>query len=1595
MASVKSAAKSKKKAPAAKAEERPARLADYLLARAPAEDIAAYDVADLERAADLAGQAVAAHKKGECVVAVDADSGVVREGRPVTVITVVNDNMPFLFDSILGEVTETAGEPTLVTHPVITVRHGKTGVDEILGDGNFARDDGSHDRLSVIHVHIPRLTPEQANGLAERLRKMLGQVHAAVNDWRPMLARLDQAISEFRYSAVPLDKKSVAEAIAFLEWLRDDNFTFLGMREFKYTGGEESGNLERAEKPGLGILTDPDVLVLRRGTEAVTTTPEIRAFLHGPEPLIVTKANAKSLVHRRIYLDYIGVKTYSAKGTLAGELRIVGLFTSTAYTRSVMKIPYLRSKAETIIAKSGFDRHDHSGKALINVLESYPRDELFQVPVPILRKHAAAILGLVERPRVRALVRVDQFDRFVSILVFVPRDRYDSVVREKIGTYLKTAFEGRLSAYYPAFPEGGLARVHFIIGRSGGKTPKVEQATIEAAIRDIVRTWEDALADAAEASGSDPALKAIAARLPESYRDTFSAGVALADAGRIAKISAGNPIDIDYYRHAEQKPHQAALKIYHHGSPVALSRRVPVLENIGFRVISERTFEVGDDQSGLVFIHDMELENSYGKPIDLADGGALFEEAFLSVWRGDVDNDGYNGLAQTAGLWSGEITILRAYGRYLQQVGIPQSQDFIAAALNRYPEIARGLHALFIARLGPTAETEGVVAAKHLKAKIKDALEDVPNIDDDTIIRRYLNLIEASLRTNHFVADTKEKGQSLAIKLESQAVEGLPAPRPWREIFVYGSEVEGLHLRFGPVARGGLRWSDRAQDYRTEVLGLVKAQQVKNAVIVPVGAKGGFYPKKLPMSAGRDAIFEAGTSAYKNFVSSLLSITDNIGLDGVIPPAGVVRRDQDDPYFVVAADKGTATFSDTANAISEKHGFWLDDAFASGGSAGYDHKKMGITAKGAWEAVKRHFREMNRDIQTSPFSVVGVGDMSGDVFGNGMLLSPKTRLIAAFDHRDIFIDPDPDMAASMAERERMFALPRSSWQDYDKTKLSDGGVIVSRSQKSITLPAAAAAAIGLAKTTATPVEIMTAILKAPVDLLWFGGIGTYLRASTETNAEVGDRANDAIRITALEVRAKVIGEGANLGVTQRARIEFGMNGGRCNSDAIDNSGGVNCSDVEVNIKIALASAMRKGSLTRPARNKLLAEMTDEVGGLVLSNNYQQTLALSIARKRGLADITHQSRFMTALEARGLLDRVVETLPSPAALAEREARGEPLTRAELGVLLAYAKIVLFSDIVASDVPDDAHFDRDLMGYFPDRMAKKYASEIHGHRLRREIIARVVANDLVNRGGPSFVNRLQEATGRTAADVVRTFAVVRDGFALPALYREIDALDNLVDGQVQLDLYQMVSRLIYMSSGWYLKNDAGTAPLGQRIAELQDARKALEPKLVSLLPAFSRERIEEKRHGLFKAGAPEKLAEQLAMSEAAELIPDVALTARTAGADIVAAAKAFFAVSDAFRIPRVEDAARSITPSDYYDQLALSRATDTIGAARRGIAIAALTGHAEAADPVAAWLEAGGERVARIRERLQALTEGGDITVSRLSVASGLMSDLTGM
>ncbi len=1568
-----------------------AKLADFLrlmTSRAPEEDISAYDKKALERAAEIAHAAVLAHRKGESVVAVDANPGIERRGRLVSTVTIVNDNMPFLYDSVTGEINETAGESSLVLHPVLLVHHAAKGANRIVGDGSDKAGSEDVDRVSVIHVHFQQITEAEAKALAKRLEAILKQVRATVRDWKPMLARLDQSITDLRYSPVPLDRAKVDEAIAFLEWLRDNNFTFLGMREFHYEGGEKSGSLQRAEKPGLGILSDPDILILRRGSEAVTTTPEIRAFLHGPEPLLVTKANARSLVHRRIYLDYLGLKTFDEDGKLKGELRIVGLFTSTAYTRSVMNIPYLRSKANEVVAKSGFDPSDHSGKALINVLESYPRDELFQIDVPTLRDHAHAILALSERPRVRVLFRADQFDRFVSVIVFVPRDRYDSRVRIRIGDYLKTAFDGRLSAYYPAFPEGSLARVHFIIGRSGGKTPKPDGEALEEAVREIVRTWDDALREAIAETEAEPEIAEAASGFPQSYRNGFSPRTALRDARRVLKVSAETPVAIEFFRDDEHTETHCGLKIFHHGAPVALSERVPLLENMGFRVISERTYEIprGED---CVFLHDMELETSAGRPIDLDASGELFASVFLSVWNREGDNDAYNALAESAGLGPLEIRILRAYGRYLQQAGIPQSQEFVADVLNRYPAIARDLFEMFDARNNPARAEDGENASN----RIVEALENVPSIDDDTIIRRYLNMIGATLRTNHYT-DTTGKPVSLAFKLDSRALTGLPEPRPWREIFVYGPEVEGVHLRFGPVARGGLRWSDRAQDYRTEVLGLVKAQQVKNAVIVPVGAKGGFFPKRLPAGGSRDEIFEAGRSAYINFISSLLSVTDNLDGDTVVTPRNIVRHDGDDPYFVVAADKGTATFSDTANGISQENNFWLDDAFASGGSAGYDHKKMGITARGAWEAVKRHFREMNRDIQSEPFTAVGVGDMSGDVFGNGMLLSEQTRLIAAFDHRDIFIDPDPDPKTTFVERKRLFEMGRSSWQDYDKSKLSKGGAIISRSQKSIELSKAAADAIGLGKTVASPGEIMSAIIRAPADLLWFGGIGTYVRATHESNQEVGDRANDAIRVTAKEVRAKVVGEGANLGLTQKARIEYGLHGGRCNSDAIDNSAGVNSSDVEVNIKIALAAAMRSDKLDRPARNKLLSAMTDEVAALVLANNYQQTLALSLASQRGVADMGQQARLMASLEARGLLDREVEDLPGPEALTERQALGEALTRAELGVILAYAKIVLFDEMLASSVPDDPHFDIDLVSYFPERMAKKYDAEIRGHRLRREIIATELCNDTINRGGPTFISRLQDLTGRASHEIVAAFAVVRDGFELPEVYRAIDALDTKIDGTAQLDLYQRVGRLIHAATAWLLKNEQGDEPIGGRVAALREARKALEPVMATKMPDFLKQRLAERAGQYVSLGAPKGLADKLAFLAIGELVPDIALVASEANAQLSVAAGAFFEVTEAFRIGRIEDAGRALQPSDYYDGLALARANDMIGTARRGIAIAALREASGSSAPVASWTERGGERVTRTRERLLALTESGELTVSRLSVAAGLMADLVG-
>ena len=1574
-----------------KKEKRPAIDPDILFGRVSADDVVTFRPDALAAAAaDAHRQLMAWDGKG-ALVNVETVEGIDVAGRPVTLVSIIDRNMPFLFDSVMAEISTSHRDTYLAAHPILSVSHGKGGKVEDVVLYVAGESDEDWSKVSLIQVYLPNISAAAMGELKDCLLKVLDQVHRAVVDWRGMLEKLDGVIDELEASSAFHHVAERDEALAFLSWLRDDNFTFLGMREYHYAGTGKEARVERAEDTGLGILSDPNVRVLRRGTDHVTTTPELLAFLQGPDALIVTKANVRSLVHRRAYMDYIGVKRYDESGRVTGELRIVGLFTSTAYTRSVTRIPLLRSKADAVIASFGFDSESHSGKVLLNALESYPRDELFQVDVPMLAGFCEQIMELNDRPRVRVLPRIDRFDRFVSVMVYVPRDQYNSDARERIGAYLKDVFDARLSAYYPAFPEGGVARVHFVLGRSTGKTPRVNQETLENSVRTIVTRWEDRFATLA-------GVEALSLHTSDAYRDYFTPEEAVEDLANFLTCSDDNPINIDFYQRDGEASDHLSLKIFHLDEPVELSRRVPLLENLGFNVISEQTFDlsIGADvtETRKVVLHNMELVHREGMAVDLALLVHMLDEAFLSTWYSRIDNDSFNRLVINAGLTAREVVVIRAYARYLRQAGITYSQGYIAGTLNRYPDIAASIFRLFRSRFdlkerGKKSELD----SEKIIADIEEELTRVPSLDDDRILRRYVNAIMATVRTNyHQRQDDGSPRESLAFKLDPRELDGIPEPRPFREIFVYGSEVEGVHLRFGPIARGGLRWSDRAQDYRTEVLGLVKAQQVKNAVIVPVGSKGGFYPKKLPAGGNRDDVFAAGREAYKTFISSLLSVTDNIVDDKIVRPSRTVCHDGEDPYFVVAADKGTATFSDTANAISQAHHFWLDDAFASGGSAGYDHKKMGITARGAWEAVERHFREMDIDIQKTEFKVVGVGDMSGDVFGNGMLLSPKIQLVAAFDHRDIFIDPDPDCASSFKERKRMFNLGRSSWQDYDRSKLSKGGMIIPRSEKSVTLTAEAAKAIGFKHAKATPFEILTAILKADVDLLWFGGIGTYVKAAGESDDEVGDRTNDSIRITASEVGAKVIGEGANLGVTQLGRIEYNQHGGRCNSDAIDNSAGVNSSDVEVNIKIALATAMRDERLTLANRNKLLESMTDEVAALVLRNNYLQTLAISLVDRRSARATGDLVRMMNRLEAEGHLDREVEELPDDTTLAERLAANKPLTRAEIGVLLSYAKIVLFDDLTSSELLDDPYFERELIDYFPKRMHRQHGADIKGHRLRREIIGTLLANDAINRGSPIYVSRLVDATGMLPADIVKAYVMIRDGLGLPELYDAIDALDNKVPGDFQNELYAGMGHVVQAVSRWALKTGVNRQPIGETVKAMQKAVGSLEATLPSLLPEFMKEETEMWYQRSVDNGVPRKLARRLCQLPALSLLPEIMQVSQNAKADLKKTAQVFFGVGDLFRIGRIDLAAHRANISDYYEALAVARCLDEIGAARRSITQAALERFGKQKDPIAAWHDDDRVRVDRAHERVSALIESGEISVARLTVAAGMMTDV---
>ncbi len=1558
--------------------------------RAVTEDLGDYEPATLAALARQAWRFMDTRRPGAPKIRFTPASP---DGGPL-VLEILNDDMPFLVDSVLAELNEQGLDIRLVLHPVFAVeRHDAGHLGTFLGEGAVT---STAIRESFIHLHLAPIGDEARQAeIVRGLERVLAEVRVCVQDWPAMRTRLREVASELKANPPPMPAKVVAEAIQFLEWLMDDNFTLLGMRDYAFDGSGAS--FEPVAVGGLGILRDPNVHLLRRGTELVALTPEIREFLNEPRPLIVTKANIRSRVHRRSYLDYVGVKRYDAAGHLSGEFRIAGLFTSTAYNRSTSSIPYLRRKVDTILTRAGFDPQSHSGKALVNVLENYPRDELFQVDDETLYHFALAILQLDERPRLRVLARRDRFDRFVSVLVFVPRERYGSPIRQEIGDYLARAFDGHVSAYYPFFPEGPLVRVHFIIGRSTGAAPDVASSELEDAVRRIVRTWTDELADALAAQHDPAAARTLLERyrgvFTAGYEDAYSADTAVQDIDTIEDLSPEHPLAADFAARADEPG--LRLKIWSYRRPIPLSERVPVLENMGFRVVDEQTFHLalGPTGGAAAWLHDMALDTGNGSTVEIEALKERLETAFQMVMGRFAENDGYNALVLEAGLVWRDVALIRAVSRYLRQIRVPYSQDYMWATLRRHAAIAARIVELFHARFDSrTAEPERRKERQDaILAEIEAALQAVDSLDEDRIIRRFVNAVQAAVRTNFFQHDQDGEAKPvISVKYDSRAVDDLPRPRPLYEIFVYSPRVEGVHLRFGKVARGGIRWSDRPQDFRTEVLGLVKAQQVKNAVIVPVGAKGGFVPKQLAAGAKREAVQAEGVAAYRIFIATLLELTDNLDQSGIVPPPDVVRHDGDDPYLVVAADKGTATFSDIANGISEGHGFWLGDAFASGGSAGYDHKKMGITARGAWESVKRHFRETNVDIGKVPFSVAGVGDMSGDVFGNGMLRENTIRLVAAFDHRDIFIDPEPDPVRGLAERQRLFDLPRSSWQDYDKTLISEGGGVFSRGAKEIKLSTQMRALLGIDAESASPPQIMRAILKMPVDLLWFGGIGTYVRAAAESDEAVGDRANDPIRVAATDLRCKVIGEGANLGVTQNGRVEAALRGMRLNTDAIDNSAGVNTSDIEVNIKIGLSLPRREGRLTLDQRNELLVAMTDEVAALVLRNNYLQPLALSLAERRGLEDLGFLQRLMQILETRGELDRGVEFLPDDIELGERRRRGQSLTRPELAVLLAYAKLSLYNELLESSVPDDPYLGRELGRYFPSGIRKQYPEALTKHRLRREIIATQLANSIINRGGPSLVVRIADQTGARAERIAAAFAAVRDSYDMTALNTEIDQLDNLIPGEMQLDLYRAVQDLLLDRLVWFLRNvdlAKGLAGVVQHYRTgIAAVEAALSAGLGDVTQAYAARCVE-----LAQAGVPEPLARRLAYLPILAAAPDIVLVAERTGRSIADVTATHFAAQSYFRLDRIARAARGIAVADYFDRLALDRSLDSIGEAERRLTSLVLQDGAAGPAAVETWARARADEVERTRAAIHAIA-GSGLTLSKLSVAASMLGDL---
>ncbi|HLS06028.1 MAG TPA: NAD-glutamate dehydrogenase [Wenzhouxiangella sp.] len=1558
-----------------------------------------------------------------------------------TIVEIVNDDMPFLVDSVLLALSDMGINAHLVIHPVLKVERDGSGRLEALS----GQRDGPADARaeSMMHVQVDRQSQAGVlKDIEERILSVLAEVRLAVGDWKPMLDRTREIADELATTHAALSGPALEEAREFFNWLIDDHFTFLGYREYVVEDAADGRVLRAIADSGLGIMhPDNRAAPVRPLSELAGGGKEVTA----DDPVIITKTNARSRIHRGGYMDYISVLYFDDDGRVIKEKRLIGLFTSGAYIRRCKDTPLVRGKVEWVLENSGLKADSHAGKALLHILETLPRDELFQASGQELLELSMGVLDLQERGQTRVFVRRERYRRFFSCLVFLPREQFNTENRQRIQAVLADALGGTRLDFAVQVDESALARVHFVVRTEGEAPTDVDVEGIETRVREAIRSWSDGLTEIlvrehGEGRGLELARR-FARAFPVSYVDEVSPQVASFDVVKIAQLESPDDLRMSLYRPDDSARGAGLLrfKIFKHGEPMPLSGVLPMLENLGMQIVSERPYELSlaDNRNGRVWIQDLDMQPQGDIEVDLDRLGSRFQSAFEQVWKGRIENDGFNRLIMLAGLDWRQIEWLRACSKYLQQTSLSLSQAYMEETLASWPLVTRLLAEYFELRFDPRRREEDdktrQAAAEKLAAECRElrsdaddplldeyisdvcslrgelpsedaeamvrktilrALDSVTSADEDRILRAFCELIGSILRTSAFQQD--ESGQwreYISFKIDSQTAPELPEPRPFREIWVYSPRVEGIHLRGGMVSRGGLRWSDRREDFRTEVLGLLRAQTVKNTMIVPVGAKGGFVAKQLPEDGDRDAVMAEVVACYKSFINGMLDITDNLDGERVVPPKQVVRHDGDDSYLVVAADKGTATFSDIANGISAEHGFWLDDAFASGGSNGYDHKKMGITARGAWESVKRHFRELGVDTQNEEFTVVGIGDMGGDVFGNGMLRSKHIRLKAAFNHMHIFIDPNPDAAATYKERQRLFETPRTTWDDFDKSLISKGGGVFSRQAKSIELSDEIRDWLGLEETSLTPHDLIKALLCAPVDLLWNGGIGTYVKGRAESHADVGDPANNPVRVNGDELRATIVGEGGNLGFTQLGRIDYAMKGGVINTDFIDNSGGVDSSDQEVNIKILLNEAVDRKLLDMDERNELLAEMTDELARLVLRSNYLQNQALSMMEAMTRERLGADAHFISVLESRGVLDRDLEQLPDDEELRERMARGEGLVRPELALLLSYSKMSLYDDLLASDVPEDSYLSAELENHFPVQLRERFADLMPKHRLWREIIATRVTNSIINRMGASFVVRICEDTGASAATVAKAYTVAREIFDARAFWQRIESLDNQVPAKLQLEaqtemwnvLRQATRRLITLPGGFNIN-------ISGQVEHFAPGIRQYREQLRDLLDDELRGMLDERKAELVEAGFAPDVAAEVAGLRFVQTAIDIVDEAHQQGSSVDAVARVYFSLFDRLGLKWLAGQVERLPVERQWHAHARGHLRDDLYRSHRQLTQRVLAQCGEKPAPVEAWLERHSAATGRTAELLEEMRSSGMHDFAVVQVAINGLSQL---